>query len=302
MSVDVQYCDLVKAIRRGKVGQMLGNEVGWMIAPGFDWVARREWVVPSYWLDKTVIDLPPEVQQDLIFEGQRLLRAGELHFPHASFVIISSMSNGASMVTYVGERLSDIGAVSIDGTAEDNYQFWADNFKYVGKDGKNYTWVRDKIMLRQGEPFIACSDVSEKLLYGRGVITEQDATSVQISMQNALLMMMLLNLRSHDKVITLSDPEETPRLKHVNAGRRIGKRKALPGSQRILTISLEEGQRIRWRTPQTGDRSPGAIKAPHDRRGHPRTYKATGKTIYVKPAKIRGGSTAIPPTTVVKVH
>ena len=112
--------------------------------------------------------------------------------------------------------------------------------------------------------------------------------------QAMLFNAFLLGAGRSEEVYTFTAPE-TDALRLANRGRASAKLAPLPAT-RLLKINLDAAARISW----SGRQGSHSAKSPHDRRGHWRTYKTTGKRVFVQETTIKGGSQGMPrPTKVV---
>jgi hypothetical protein len=87
-----------------------------------------------------------------------------------------------------------------------------------------------------------------------------------------------INSNDHEAVVP-------PALGRLNAKRVKGQMKKLPPY-----IVVKQTRRVSEEAPVQDAWSVGYAVSPHDRRGHWRTYKATGRQVWVRDCSIHGGS------------
>lgn len=108
---------------------------------------------------------------------------------------------------------------------------------------------------------------------------------------------ILLHLREEGRtVLTLDDP--TPPKRHRRRTRdetvEVGRR------TRVVYVHPEVVDRVVWRRPRNPDSTgTGSPRSPHDRVGHMRKYRS-GKEVFVRACKIKGGRT-VPPEYEVRL-
>lgn len=174
-------------------------------------------------------------------------------------------------------------AVSILHLKKSDMQITVGVYQQASRNGA-FKWLRDPYFLiidRHTTPSVCFRpDVDKLPPEWRFDVTKEARRDWNM----LIIATMLLNHQSTAHEIQPSNPM----LQSVNMGRARAGLRPIPA-----TITIKVNREAITRIGH-GNGDPGASRVPHNRRGHWRTYKATGKSVWVRCCSINGGDQSKP--------